>query len=61
MKMNEPCVSEKFDMDDIRKIRDYNSSRHIKMKPDEIIKDIEEGAIAMLKLLEDRKKFTSPN
>ena len=59
--MNEPRVSEKFDMDDIRKIRDYNSSRHIKMKPDEIIKDIEEGANAMLKLLEARKKLTSPN
>lgn len=29
--MNKPIVSERFDVDDIRKIREYNSLRHINM------------------------------
>ena len=35
--MSEPVVSERFDVDDIRKIREYNSLRHIQMTPEEII------------------------
>lgn len=37
--MSEPIISERFDVDDIRKIREYNSLRHIQMTPDEIIVD----------------------
>ncbi len=37
--MSEPEVSERFDVDDIRKIREYNSLRHIQMTPEEIIAD----------------------
>ena len=37
--MSEPVVSERFDVDDIRKIREYNSLRHIQMTPEEIIAD----------------------
>ena len=39
MMMTEPIVSKKFDVEDIRKIREYNSLRHIKMTPEEIIAD----------------------
>ena len=35
--MTEPIESKKFDVEDIRKIREYNSLRHIKMTPEEII------------------------
>ena len=31
--MNKLIVSERFDVDDIRKIREYNSLRHINMTP----------------------------
>lgn len=41
--MSEPVVSERFDVDDIRKIREYNSLRHIQMTPDEIIADTKKG------------------
>ena len=37
--MNKPTVSERFDVEDIRKIREYNSLRHIKMTPAEIVED----------------------
>lgn len=35
--MNKLIVSECFDVDDIRKIREYNSLRHINMTPAEIL------------------------
>lgn len=30
---NEPEISERFDLDDIRKIREYNAARYEKMTP----------------------------
>ena len=39
-----PELSERFDADDIRKIRDYNSQRHSQMSRAEIIADIKKGA-----------------
>lgn len=39
MTMNRPTVSKRFDVEDIRKIREYNSLRHIKMTPAEIVED----------------------
>ncbi len=51
--MNRPTVSKKFDVEDIRKIREYNSLRHIKMTPAEIVEDTKKGAA---KLLERLKK-----
>lgn len=44
MLMKEPIISERFDLDDIRKIRDYNSWRHSQMTHEEIIADIKKGA-----------------
>ena len=35
--MNKLIVSECFDVDDMRKIRGYNSLRHINMTPAEIL------------------------
>lgn len=54
--MNEPYVSPEFNMDDIRRIRDYNSARHIKMTYEEIELDIQKGADEFLKKLADAKK-----
>lgn len=53
--MSEPVVSERFDVDDIRKIREYNSLRHIQMTPEEIIADTKEGAERIKKMLQERK------
>ena len=35
-----PVISDRFDLEDIRKIREYNSLRHANMRPEEIIEDI---------------------
>lgn len=50
MMMTEPIVSKKFDVEDIRKIREYNSLRHIKMTPEEIIADIKKGVEGIMEL-----------
>lgn len=39
-----PEISNRFDVDDIRKIRDYNSQRHAQMTRSEIVEDIRNGA-----------------
>lgn len=53
--MSEPIISKRFDVDDIRKIREYNSLRHIQMTPDEIIADTKKGAERIRKMLQERK------
>ena len=53
--MSEPVVSKRFDVEDIRKIREYNSLRHIQMTPEEIIADTKKGAERIKKLLQERK------
>ena len=37
--MTKPTVSKDFNLEDIRKIREYNLLRHIQVTPDEIIAD----------------------
>lgn len=54
MVMTEPIVSKKFDVEDIRKIREYNSLRHIKMTPEEIIEDTKKGAERIKRLLQKK-------
>ncbi len=49
--MNKPVVSSKFDLDNIRKIRDYNSFRHSSMTRSEIVADTREGAASLLQAL----------
>lgn len=50
--MTEPIVSKKFDVEDIRKIREYNSQRYIKMTSEEIIADTKKGAERIMELLQ---------
>ncbi len=52
---NMPNLSDRFDVDDIRKVRDHNSLRHIKMTPQEIIEETKRGAEEILRLLEEKR------
>jgi hypothetical protein len=54
--MNKPEVSDRFDVDDIRKIREYNSLRHISMTPGEIVEDTKKGSERVMKMLVERNK-----
>ena len=42
--MKFPNLSERFDAEDIRKLREYNSLRHSKMSHKEILDDIRKSA-----------------
>lgn len=42
--LKKPEISARFDADDIRKIRDYNSQRHSAMTRKEIVEDLRKGA-----------------
>ena len=42
--MDSPEISNRFDAEDIRKLREYNSQRHSKMTRKEILEDIRQGA-----------------
>jgi hypothetical protein len=53
--MIKPEISEKFTMEDIRKIRDFNSARHNSMTRQQVIDDINGGAEKILKRLEEYK------
>lgn len=53
--MTKPMVSDNFTVEDIRKIREYNSLRHVRMSPKEIVDDTSKGAEPVLKMLEERK------
>ena len=53
--MSKPEISSKFDVDDIRKVREYNSLRHIHMAPKEIISETQAGAEMLMQMLEERK------
>jgi hypothetical protein len=52
--MNKTEISERFDVDDIRKIREYNSMRHINMTPEEIVADTKKGSERVMKMLKER-------
>jgi hypothetical protein len=54
MIMNKPEVSERFDVDDIRKIREYNSLRHINMTPEEVVADTRKASERVMKMLKER-------
>lgn len=47
-------ISKFFNVDDIRKVRDYNSQKHIKMSSAEIIADTKAGAAKVLNLLKKK-------
>lgn len=54
--MKEPKISERFDLDDIRKIRTYNAARYEHMTPAEIVADTKAGAADLLEILKKRKR-----
>jgi len=58
MAMKEPIISERFDVDDIRKIREYNAERYKNMTTEEIISDTRKGAEVVLAQLKKMKKTT---
>lgn len=39
-----PEISDRFDVDDIRKIREYNAMRHINMTPQEVADELDKNA-----------------
>ena len=43
-----------FSVDDIRKIREANSLRHVKMTPAEIVADTKAGAAELLEVIRNR-------
>ena len=49
-------ISDRFDLDDIRKIRDYNAQRYASMTREEIIADKRAGAERVLRRMEELKK-----
>ncbi|MCL2169677.1 MAG: hypothetical protein FWB74_06610 [Defluviitaleaceae bacterium] len=56
--MDEPVLSERFDVEDIRKLRIYQSKRRINMTFEELKADIEKGANEFMASIEEirRKK-----
>lgn len=54
--MEKPILSPDFSLDDIRKLRDYNSYRHNNMTPDEVMDDIQKGANEALEIMARLKK-----
>ena len=56
--MTKPIVSKDFNLEDIRKIREYNSLRHVKMTPREIIEDTRKGAAVVLERLQQNEKVS---
>ena len=50
-KANETPAVSSFDVDDIRKIREYNSIRHLSMTRAEIVEDTKAGAADLMQLL----------
>lgn len=52
--MNRPIVSPDFNLEDIRRIRNYNSLHHANMTKKEIISDTHDGAEMLLKELLSR-------
>jgi len=54
--MEKPTLSPDFTMDDLHKLREYNSLRHIKMTTDEIIADLNKGSSEMQKRIEQIRK-----
>ena len=49
MKFEKPVISDRFDVDDIRKIRDYNAERYSHMTTAEIIAEVNSNAEKIIK------------
>ncbi len=53
--IKEPEISERFDLEDIRKIREYNAARYQGMMPAEIVADTKAGAAELIEIMRRRK------
>lgn len=49
----EPEISERFDINGIRRIREYNAARYLGMSPVEIVADTKASAEKVLQLMEE--------
>ncbi len=56
--MTKPVVSRDLKVEDIRKIRGYNSLRHIQMSLKEIMEDARRGAAIVLERLKKQEKLS---
>ena len=56
--MDKPKLSPDFTMDDIRRLRDYNSSRHASMTLEEIREDMRPSVEKFMQLMDERKDKT---
>ena len=54
--MNKPTPSPDFSMDDIRKLRNYNSSRHANMTLEEIREDMRPSIEEFMLLMAEREE-----
>ena len=57
--MEKPVLSSDFTMEDIRKLRDYNSSRHATMTVEEIKEDLRPSVERFIKHMSERKQISS--
>lgn len=58
--LEEPVLSDRFDLEDIRKLRAYNSRRYLHMTRQEILADIHQGAERFRKRIEHLQTETVP-
>jgi len=54
--MEKPILSPNFSIEDLWKLREYNSLRHIDMASDELKEDIRKSASEMQKRIEQLRK-----
>ena len=53
--VKEPEINERFDLENIRKLREYNAARYEGMTPTEIVADTRAGAVELLEIMKKRK------
>ena len=49
--LKKPELSRRFDVEDIRKLREYNSLRHINMTADEVLAELHADTAAIIEQL----------
>ena len=54
--MDRPILSPNFTLEDIRKLRSFNHERRLNMSPEELAKDIDEGAKEGYRILKELRK-----
>jgi len=53
--VKEPEINEWFDLENIRKLREYNAARYEGMTQTEIVADTRAGAVELLEIMKKRK------